>query len=78
MSNQDKSRQDNVDIERAWKDEAYRSSLTPEQLAAIPPNPAGELTEEDLEDVSGGQWGSGLDKTPPKTFGDCGTRPKDL
>lgn len=25
----------------AWKDPAYRSSLTPDQLAALPPNPAG-------------------------------------
>ena len=45
-----------IDIERAWKDEAYRNSLTPEQLAQLPPNPAGEdeLTEGELDDVSGG------------------------
>ncbi len=45
-----------VDIIRAWKDEEYRNSLTPEQLAQIPANPAGdvELDEAELDDVSGG------------------------
>lgn len=45
-----------IDIARAWKDEEYRTSLTPEQLAQIPPNPAGdmELSEDELDDVSGG------------------------
>lgn len=45
-----------VDVARAWKDEEYRKSLTPEQLATLPPNPAGEeaLGEEELDDVSGG------------------------
>ena len=49
-----------IDIERAWKDEEYRKSLTPEQLAQLPPNPADHagdkvvLSEEDLESISGG------------------------
>lgn len=45
-----------IDIARAWKDEEYRNSLTPEQLAKLPPNPAGEveLSEDDLDDVNGG------------------------
>ena len=45
-----------IDIERAWKDEEYRNSLTPEQLKDLPPNPAGEveLTEDDLESINGG------------------------
>jgi mersacidin/lichenicidin family type 2 lantibiotic len=45
-----------VDIERAWKDPEYRKSLTPEELASVPPNPAGdpELSPLDLEKVSGG------------------------
>jgi len=45
-----------IDIVRAWKDEEYRNSLTSEQLAQLPPNPAGDvdLSEEDLDNVSGG------------------------
>lgn len=45
-----------IDIERAWKDEEYRSSLTPEQIAKLPSNPAGktELDEDDLDNISGG------------------------
>jgi mersacidin/lichenicidin family type 2 lantibiotic len=51
----------NVDIIRAWKDEEYRLSLTEEQLAALPPNPAGqiELAEADLVEVAGGMNKSG-------------------
>ena len=47
-----------IDIARAWKDEEYRNSLTPEQIATLPPNPAGEdeLSEENLDDVSGGTY----------------------
>jgi mersacidin/lichenicidin family type 2 lantibiotic len=45
-----------IDIARAWKDPEYRKTLTPEELASIPPNPAGpaELTNEQLEQVTGG------------------------
>ena len=45
-----------IDIERAWKDEEYRNSLTPEQIAKLPPNPSGdvELSEGELDEVSGG------------------------
>ncbi len=46
----------NVDIIRAWKDAEYRASLSPEQLAKLPQNPAGtnilrdaEVNEQDLE-----------------------------
>jgi mersacidin/lichenicidin family type 2 lantibiotic len=44
------------DIIRAWKDEAYRASLSAAQLAAMPANPAGmvELNDTDLELVVGG------------------------
>lgn len=46
----------NLDIIRAWKDEDYRNSLSEAELAQLPMNPAGliELTNEDLESVSGG------------------------
>jgi mersacidin/lichenicidin family type 2 lantibiotic len=37
------------DIVRAWKDEAYRESLSQEQKALLPANPAGELEMSDAE-----------------------------
>jgi mersacidin/lichenicidin family type 2 lantibiotic len=45
-----------MDIIRAWKDEEYRLSLTEEQRALLPDNPAGllELSDADLESVAGG------------------------
>jgi mersacidin/lichenicidin family type 2 lantibiotic len=45
-----------LDIIRAWKDESYRQQLNNEQL---PENPAGalELTNSELEVVSGGGFG---------------------
>lgn len=45
-----------VDIIRAWKDDEYRNSLSPEELAALPAHPAGfmALSDEDLGDVTGG------------------------
>ncbi len=47
-----------VDVARAWKDPDYRNSLTPSQLAALPPNPAGnpELSEADLDQTTGGAY----------------------
>ena len=40
----------------AWKDETYRQSLSIEEQATLPASPAGEieLTETDLEAISGG------------------------
>jgi mersacidin/lichenicidin family type 2 lantibiotic len=45
----------NIDVIRAWKDEAYRDALTPQQMAQLPANPAGaiELTEDELAGVDG-------------------------
>lgn len=45
----------NLDVVRAWKDEEYRSSLSPTELALLPQNPAGlvELTDADLTGVDG-------------------------
>ena len=45
-----------IDIVRAWKDEAYRQSLSEEERLALPENPVGEieLTDADLEAVYGG------------------------
>lgn len=43
-------------IIRAWKDAKYRASLSDEERAQIPANPAGEieLTDAELGAVSGG------------------------
>jgi mersacidin/lichenicidin family type 2 lantibiotic len=43
-------------IIRAWEDPEYRDSLSAEELAALPGNPAGaiELTEAELGQVLGG------------------------
>jgi mersacidin/lichenicidin family type 2 lantibiotic len=47
------------DIVRAWKDASYRHSLSEEELALLPSNPAGEieLTDADLETVNGAACG---------------------
>lgn len=44
------------DIIRAWKDERFRKSLSSEQQALLPENPAGEmvLTVEEMARVNGG------------------------
>jgi mersacidin/lichenicidin family type 2 lantibiotic len=42
------------DIVRAWKDEAYRQSLSEEELKALPPCPAGELSDLELAAIAGG------------------------
>lgn len=46
-----------IDVIRAWKDEAYRMSLSEAERAQLPKNPAGaiELDLLDLNDVAGGQ-----------------------
>lgn len=46
-----------IDVARALKDEAYRNSLTDEERASLPKNPAGniDLTDAELDSVSGGR-----------------------
>lgn len=43
-------------VVRAWKDEEFRSTLTEEQIAALPVAPSNidELSQEELEQVAGG------------------------
>ena len=43
------------DIIRAWKDESYRSSLSAQEQAMLPENPAGalELSDAELDTVQG-------------------------
>jgi mersacidin/lichenicidin family type 2 lantibiotic len=45
-------------IIRAWKDEAYRESLTEDQKARLPEHPAGlvELTTDRLDSIEGGYY----------------------
>jgi mersacidin/lichenicidin family type 2 lantibiotic len=45
----------NVNIIRAWKDEEYSESLSREEQALIPQNPAGllELSDQELAEVDG-------------------------
>jgi mersacidin/lichenicidin family type 2 lantibiotic len=58
-----------IDIKRAWKDAEYRKTLTPEELASLPPNPAGspEISDEDLNNVAGGVDGTTATKTSEGT-----------
>jgi mersacidin/lichenicidin family type 2 lantibiotic len=44
-----------VDVVRAWKDAKYRRSLSSEQLADLPLNPAGrvELSDDKMRNASG-------------------------
>lgn len=46
----------NIDIARAWKDEEYRNSLSEEERAQLPENPAGatEKPDEEMDNVVGG------------------------
>jgi mersacidin/lichenicidin family type 2 lantibiotic len=46
----------NQKIIRAWKDPAYRNSLSEAERAALPANPAGsiELSDADLGNIAGG------------------------
>ena len=45
---------------RAWKDEAYRQTLSTEEQAVLPGNPVGEieLTQAELEAIAGAWWSS--------------------
>ncbi|HEX4960527.1 MAG TPA: mersacidin/lichenicidin family type 2 lantibiotic [Thermoanaerobaculia bacterium] len=45
-----------IDVVRAWRDEEYRNSLTEQELASLPANPAGMATVDDsaLRSVTGG------------------------
>lgn len=44
-----------LDVIRAWKDRAYRDSLSADELAQLPEHPAGaiELTDDELTHVDG-------------------------
>jgi len=46
-----------IDIVRAWKDEAYRRRLSAAERARLPPHPAGlvELVDEELDTAVAGE-----------------------
>lgn len=46
----------NIDVVRAWRDEEYRNSLTQEERASLPENPAGisAVNDESLRSLTGG------------------------
>jgi mersacidin/lichenicidin family type 2 lantibiotic len=58
---------------RAWKDETYRQGLSTQEQAMLPVNPAGaiELTEAELEAISGalGSSGKGIVWEPEEVDG---------
>jgi len=64
-------------IIRAWKDSDYRNSLSAEELALLPANPAGEsLTEDELNSVVGGRHRRDGGNNPTVSFialGNCST-----
>jgi mersacidin/lichenicidin family type 2 lantibiotic len=43
-----------VNVLKAWTDQEYRQTLTAEQIAALPANPAGELSDMEQLNVTGG------------------------
>lgn len=43
-----------IDIVRAWKDTAYRTSLSAAEQASLPANPAGSMSDDDLMLITGG------------------------
>ncbi len=62
-----------AEIIRAWKDEEYRNSLTPEQLKSMPEHPLGLIELEDVESVSGNSSrGTCGGNTCPSNYGTCG------
>lgn len=63
-----------VNIVRAWKDEAYRESLSESERALVPTHPAGfiELSDDDLAQTAGGT-DTHTDSWQMLTYGCCNT-----
>ncbi|OJT26524.1 hypothetical protein BO221_00295 [Archangium sp. Cb G35] len=66
-------------IVRAWKDPAYRASLTDEERSSLPESPSGramtELEDDELLGISGGKRGPDYSvdtfRCPAPTFFNC-------
>ena len=58
----------NLNVVRAWKDARYRRTLSAEELAQLPENPAGpvELTDSELRNAGG--FGGGDAAVPDTAF----------
>ena len=54
-----------ADVVRAWRDPQYRRSLSQDQLARLPQNPAGhvQISDQVLRDASGAGQELGLQTT---------------
>ena len=65
-----------IDVVRAWKDPAYRASLTAAERAALPAHPAGliELSAEELGLVAGGGGGASSPSIVLSNGGSGGTQ----
>ena len=64
-----------IDIIRAWKDEAYRLSLTEAERAQLPEHPAGiiELRDEQMGSVLGGTANGCFHTSAPGCYTRFGT-----
>jgi len=62
-----------VNVLKAWKNEEYRKSLTAEQIATLPANPAGELSDTEQMNVTGG-GGPTFDRLNTRT--ECSDKPE--
>jgi len=56
-----------ADVVRAWTDEDFRTTLAPEELAAVPEHPAGSIDAE-LDQVLGAFDPASRDDCPITTF----------
>ena len=64
-----------VNVLKAWKNEEYRQSLTAEQIAALPANPAGELSDIEQMNISGGN-GNPITIGGRKARTECSDKPE--
>jgi mersacidin/lichenicidin family type 2 lantibiotic len=47
-----------VNVIKAWTDQEYRQTLTAEEIASLPENPAGELSDMEQLSITGGYGGA--------------------
>jgi len=59
------------DVIKAWKNPAYRNTLSPEEQAALPANPAGNV---EMSDERLGHFAGGIARNPPPHTALCKTQ----
>lgn len=66
-----------IDVVRAWRDEEYRDSLTAEEQASLPENPAGiaVVDETALRSVTGGVLSKQIDPSCTTFVWSCNLKP---